>query len=226
LGHLTEAGLIKEGDIQRRAYDAVIFDLLTALLDSWTLWNDVAGSGPAGLKWRKAYLGLTYDAGAYRPYEDIIRDAADVAGIAPDVAETLIARWPDLRPWGDAESVLGELRRRGVKLGIATNSSNALAEHALAAANSFDAKPFDAVATAETAGFYKPCSEPYRLALRQLGADPARTLFVAGSAADVPGATAVGMPVYWHNRAGLPAVGAVEPMRTEHSLTPLLTLVL
>ena len=25
-------------------YDAVVFDLLTALLDSWTLWNDVAGS--------------------------------------------------------------------------------------------------------------------------------------------------------------------------------------
>ena len=23
-------------------YDAVIFDLLTALLDSWSLWNDVA----------------------------------------------------------------------------------------------------------------------------------------------------------------------------------------
>jgi 2-haloacid dehalogenase len=27
-----------------RAYDAVLFDLLTALLDSWTLWNNVAGS--------------------------------------------------------------------------------------------------------------------------------------------------------------------------------------
>jgi hypothetical protein len=25
-------------------YEAVLFDLLTALLDSWSLWNDVAGS--------------------------------------------------------------------------------------------------------------------------------------------------------------------------------------
>jgi hypothetical protein len=25
-------------------YDAVIFDLLTALLNSWTLWDDVAGN--------------------------------------------------------------------------------------------------------------------------------------------------------------------------------------
>jgi len=28
-----------------RKYDAVLFDLLTALPDSWTLWNSVAGSG-------------------------------------------------------------------------------------------------------------------------------------------------------------------------------------
>jgi 2-haloacid dehalogenase len=208
-----------------RPYDAVIFDLLTALLDSWTLWNDVAGSDGAGLKWRKAYLVGTYDAGAYRPYEDIIRDAAAAAGIAPATAEALIARWPDLRPWDDVVSVLGELRRRGVKLGIATNSSNAMVEHALAAAGSFDAKPFEAVATAESAGFYKPRPEPYKLALKLLGTDPARTLFVAGSAADVPGATAVGMPVYWHNRAGLPAVDRVRSMRMERTLTPLLDMV-
>ena len=31
------------------AYDAVVFDLLTALIDSWTLWNDVAGSAEDGL---------------------------------------------------------------------------------------------------------------------------------------------------------------------------------
>ena len=29
-------------------YDAVLFDLLTALLDSWTLWDSVAGSQEAG----------------------------------------------------------------------------------------------------------------------------------------------------------------------------------
>ena len=40
--------------------------------------------------------------------------------------------------------------------------------------------------------------------LQKLGTPPERTLFVAGSASDVPGAKAVGMPVYWHNRVGLP----------------------
>jgi hypothetical protein len=28
-------------------YDAVVFDLLTALIDSWSLWNDVVGSPDA-----------------------------------------------------------------------------------------------------------------------------------------------------------------------------------
>ena len=28
-----------------RKYRAVLFDLLTALIDSWRLWNEVAGSG-------------------------------------------------------------------------------------------------------------------------------------------------------------------------------------
>src|SRR6266511_6048221 len=39
-----------------RHYDAVIFDLPTALLDSWTLWNRVAGSAEDGARWRRKYL--------------------------------------------------------------------------------------------------------------------------------------------------------------------------
>ena len=35
-------------------YDAVVFDLLTALIDSWSLWNRVAGSDEIGLRWRRA----------------------------------------------------------------------------------------------------------------------------------------------------------------------------
>ena len=57
-------------------YDAVVFDLLTALLDSWTLWNDVAGSPETGMTWRRRYLEITYGCGAYRPYEKLVREAA------------------------------------------------------------------------------------------------------------------------------------------------------
>ncbi|MFT5449846.1 MAG: 2-haloacid dehalogenase [Gammaproteobacteria bacterium] len=203
---------------ERHHFEAIVFDLLTALLDSWTLWNDVAESEEDGRRWRGEYLKLTYECGRYRPYEDIIRDAAERAGIPPSAAETLMVRWPGLRPWPEAAEVFASLQTFGVPMGIATNCSNALAEQAVKCANA----PFAAVATAESAGFYKPRPEPYRLVLEKLGTDPARTLFVAGSAADVPGATAVGMPVYWHNRVGLPAVDDLKPLRTERSLMPIL----
>lgn len=200
--------------------EAVLFDLLTALVDSWTLWNDVAGSPEAGLAWRRAYLGLTYGCGAYRPYETLVAEAAAAAGIPADRPDALSARWSELRPWPEVADLLAGMRGR-VRLGVVTNCSTAKGRAAAAAVF----PDFDVVATAEEAGFYKPRSEPYALALDRLGTAPARTLFVAGSAADVPGAAALGMPVYWHNRIGLPAVDAVTPTYHERSLAPLAGLV-
>ncbi|MGB9644630.1 MAG: hypothetical protein WCB44_05795, partial [Stellaceae bacterium] len=66
-----------------RSFDAVLFDLLTALLDSWTLWNIVAGSPEAGRKWRAAYLRRTYGTGAYRPYVALVAEAAAEVGLSP-----------------------------------------------------------------------------------------------------------------------------------------------
>jgi len=45
--------------MSREKYSAVMFDLLTALLDSWSLWNEVAGSEEVGVAWRTRYLKLT-----------------------------------------------------------------------------------------------------------------------------------------------------------------------
>ncbi|REN20367.1 haloacid dehalogenase, partial [Mycobacterium tuberculosis] len=66
------------------------FDLLTALLDSWTVWNTAAGSEEKGRTWRAEYLRLTYGCGAYVPYEQLVKDAARNTGMAdsaPDVLE-------------------------------------------------------------------------------------------------------------------------------------------
>lgn len=200
-------------DADSGSYDAVVFDLLTALIDSWTLWNDVAGSEDDGLRWRKEYLRLTYGAGAYRDYESIVAEAAAAAGLAPDVAQKLAARWDELAPWPGASEIVTALAGRR-KVAVVTNCSVALGRRA---AHLVYAE-FDVVMTAEEAGYYKPRREPYAKALAALGTDPARTLFVAGSAADVPGATALGMPVYWHNRIGLPATDAVRPRYHERTL--------
>jgi 2-haloalkanoic acid dehalogenase type II len=206
--------------VAERHYDAVVFDLLTALLDSWTLWNAVAGSAEDGLRWRRRYLELTYRAGAYRPYEEVVREAARGAEVGIACAEKLVARWNELMPWDEAPHVVGELARR-VPLGVATNCSQRLGLAAAARCGT----TFAVVATAEAVGYYKPRPEPYRAVLASLATDPARTLFVAGSAADVPGAKGVGMPVFWHNRMGLAPVDGAAPDHAADSLLPLLELV-
>src|SRR5882757_5021645 len=181
-----------------RHYDAVVFDLLTALIDSWTLWNAVAGSEEAGLRWRRRYLELTYRAGAYVPYEGLVARAAVETRLDENFARELARRWGELPPWPETRDIVAELARR-VPLGIVTNCSQPLGLIAAERAGG----PFAAVVTAESVGYYKPRPETYRAVLDALNADPARVLFVAGSAADVPGARGAGMPVCWHNRIRL-----------------------
>ncbi len=202
--------------------EAVVFDLLTALLDSWSLWNGAAGSAADGLRWRRAYLALTYGCGAYRPYEDLVREAAVETGISPAAADTLTARWNTLQPWPEVPRVLGMLSARGIRLGVVTNCSATLGRQAADRVG----VPFSVVATSEETGYYKPHPQPYRAALDRLGTDPARTLFVAGSPADIPGAAGVGMPVFWHNRAGLPFVAdTARPLLIADTLDPLAEIV-
>ena len=179
-------------------YDAVLFDLLTALLDSWTLWDSVAGSEEAGRRWRAAYLKLTYGCGAYRPYETLVREAAQEAGLGAREAQALAERWDELRPWDDAREFLASLAGR-VPLGVVTNCSDAMGRRAAERVG----VPFQVIVTSERAGYYKPDPHPYRLALAELKLPPERVLFVAGSGFDLIGTAAVGMTTLWHNRAGL-----------------------
>ena len=203
-----------------RNFQAVIFDLYTALLDSWSLWNEAAGTEELGWHWRKKYLELTYQAGRYRCYETIIAESAQAVGLAEECATTLIENWAALQPWPEARRVLNEISTR-MPIAVATNSSLALAEIAIACVG----VPFSAMATAEEAGYYKPQPQPYRLALERLGCAAENVLFVAGSASDVSGATNVGMTVYWHNRAKLKLPDqAVHPQFVAESLQPLLEL--
>ncbi|HYZ39531.1 MAG TPA: hypothetical protein VE687_02780 [Stellaceae bacterium] len=84
-----------------RRFDAVVFDLLTALLDSWTLWSDVAASADVGRQWRAAYLRRTYETSAYRPYLALVSEAATDVGLSPMLASRLAARAGDYKPIPD-----------------------------------------------------------------------------------------------------------------------------
>ena len=203
-------------------YDAVLFDLLTALLDSWSLWNAVAGDAETGRRWRADYLRITYRTGAWRPYEDLIAEAADAVGLNRNFAARLDARYGELRPWPGVEQTLSTLKRTGVRLGLVTNCSERLGR---VAANCLGVG-VDVLVTAERVGFYKPDPRPYRLALTEIGAEPRRCLFVAGSAYDLVGTGRVGLPTYWHDRIGMvPPDGAPPPLAHETTLEPLLALV-
>ncbi len=177
---------------------AVLFDLLTALLDSWTLWNDVAGSEERGRAWRAEYLRLTYGCGSYVPYEQLVQEAAVTTGLPAAAADELEARWLELPPWSGAQDALDALAGR-TKLAVVTNCSIRLGRQAASRLRT----DWDCIVTAEEAGCYKPDPRPYRLALATLGVAPEEAAFVAGSGYDLFGTSAVGLRTYWHNRVGL-----------------------
>ncbi len=180
---------------------AACFDLLTALLDSWSLWETVAAEAEAagrGQQWRVTALRHVTSSSAVQSYEALIAAGAVEVGLAPELAGKLLARWDELRPWPEVPAMLDRL---ALPLATATNCPERLARMSAAALGD----PFAVVVSAERAGAYKPDPRPYRLALAELGLPPEQVLFVAGSAHDVGGALAIGMPVVWVNRLNLPA---------------------
>lgn len=195
-------------------YAAVGFDLLTALLDSWSLFSDVAGERELGMRWHAASQSLLRGK-PYRPFEEILRNAGNTVGIETAKADELVRRWDDAKPWPDVPDVLSRLS--AYTRFIVTNCSERLGKLAAAKAGTFDL-----VMTAERAGAYKPDPRPYRAALDALTLHRKRVLFVAGSAHDVGGASRAGMEVYWANRGRVPAPPDAKAIREEEDLRGLI----
>lgn len=197
---------------------AVLFDLLTALLDSWTVWNTAAGAEDKGRAWRAEYLRLTYGCGAYVPYEQLVKEAARNTGMAASAPDALEAQWHTLPVWDGARELLLALKPH-CKLAVVTNCSKRLG-HLAAARLGIE---WDVVVTSEEAGFYKPDPRPYQLALDRLGVKAADAAFVAGSGYDMFGTSAVGLRTFWHNRVGLSLPqGAPSPELQGDTLAPAL----
>jgi 2-haloacid dehalogenase len=151
----------------------------------------------------------------YRPFEDVLREAAISTGLARSRADELLRRWGEAEPWPDVPGVLSRLT--GYTRFIVTNCSERLGTLAAARAGTFDL-----VMTAERAGAYKPDPRPYRSALDALTLQRKHVLFVAGSAHDVGGASRAGMDVYWANRGRVPAPTDAKPIREEEDLRGLI----
>jgi 2-haloalkanoic acid dehalogenase type II len=227
---------------KQHRFKAVVFDLLTALMDSWEIWDEAARSGTtetsetgkavevSGRTWRERYLELTYGCGAYVAYESLVERAAADVGLSGQAPRKLLEGWDRLKVWDDVPGVLAQLRTEGVKLGVVTNCSDEMGFRAVRSCErqvregqkqdsvAGDGFRFDGVVTAEGSGFYKPSPKPYLDLLAKMNVRAEETLFVAGSAADVPGAKGVGMEVVWHNHVGLGRKGDVEPLKEGRTL--------
>ncbi|KAI1098040.1 HAD-like protein [Jackrogersella minutella] len=205
---------------------AIVFDLLTALTDSWSLWDasTPSASSAEGRRWRERYLQLTFGAGAYVPYDDLVRQSAEDVGLPLTAATALLRGWDGLQAWPETARVLRVLRERGYKLGVVTNCSKDLGHLAARGVEKVASEGgageflFDAVITAEESGFYKPVKPAYEAVLTLMGVEPSEALFVAGSAGDVEGATNAGMKVVWHNRIGLAKAGEAVPFKEANTL--------
>ena len=185
-------------------YDAVGFDLLTALLDTLPLWRRYAGDADRGARWHAANQQLLRGR-PYRDFATLVRESAAAVGVGAAQAEQLLAHWDEADPWPDTSATLAALG--ALPRFIVTNCSKKLGEAA-----AVNAGAFALVMTAEEAGAYKPDPRPYRAALGALGLDGKRVLFVAGSAHDVGGAGRAGMDVYWANRLGAAAPADAAPL--------------
>ena len=191
---------------------AVLFDLLSALLDSWTVWNTVAGSGQRGRAWRADYLRLTYGCGAYVAYEDLVRQAAHNTGLPDTACAALTEEWARLPVWSGVHEALTQVQRH-CKVAVVTNCSRRLGQIAADRVGI----PWDVVVTSEEAGFYKPAPRPYQMALEKLGVQASEAAFVAGSGYDMFGTSRVGLRTYWHNRIGLSLPNGAPPPEIESS---------
>src|SRR6185436_19478417 len=193
---------------------AACFDLLSALLDSWTVWDGVAaslGRADVGRAWRGRYLELTSTVGAYRPYLALVGEAAAAVGLPEEAAARLERAWDGLRPWPDVLPALGSL---AVPAAVVTSGSLAMGRRAASCVGG----PFEVVVTAEEAGAYKPDPAPYRLACERLGRAPREVAFVAGSPFDARGALAFGFQVTWVNRLGAPVPADLSGARVVPTL--------
>jgi 2-haloacid dehalogenase len=165
--------------------DAVLFDLLMAVMNSLAIWSTAAGDPRRGLAWRDAVTRRIAASPTYVPYEEQVVSAAADVGLTAEAASELFDRWRQMDPWPDSAALSG----LALPYAFVTNCSKALAQ--VAADRSQLTPRF--VLSAEEAGWYKPDPRIYQEACERLSSRPESTLFVAGSAYDADGSRAAGL---------------------------------
>jgi 2-haloacid dehalogenase len=174
---------------------ALLFDLLTCLLNSWEIWERAAGNAVAGRAWRVATTQRMVRQPEYVDYRTLVEEGRREVGLPPGSAGRLFRLWPQMRPWPDVPPFL---ERLSIPFAVVTNCSESLAMVATTCLR----RPPHAVISAERAGVYKPDPRLYTAALDALKMRAEDVIYAAGSAYDARGAHAFGLPTRWIDRDG------------------------
>jgi 2-haloacid dehalogenase len=203
------------------------FDCYGTLID----WN--AGIGAVlerlwgveqapGLLERYHKLEPEVQAERYRSYAEVLtltleRLAQEVGyGIPEGESGLLVQSLPDWPPFAEVPDSLAELRRRGWKLAILSNSDRDL----IAASQKRLGVPFDLAIVAEDVHSYKPAHGHWERFYELTTADPGRHVHVAQSHFhDIAPASELGLASIWVNRLAERADPA--PTRELADLSPL-----
>jgi 2-haloacid dehalogenase len=132
---------------------------------------------------------------------ETLRLVADHEGLAlaPEDEDALGQALPSWDAFPDVRASLQELRGRGWRIAILSNTDPDLLDASLARI----AVPVDLRITAAEAGSYKPAHGHWERFRVETGADPARHVHVAASLFhDIAPAAELGVPAVWINREG------------------------
>lgn len=135
---------------------------------------------------------------AYRDVlAEVLRGIAEAEDLTLESMFALSESLPEWPPFAEVAAELGELRDRGWKLAILSNTDPDLLDASIARIGA----EIDLRITVAEAGSYKPAHGHWEAFLRRTEGDPSGHVHVAASLFhDVAPATELGLPVVWINR--------------------------
>ena len=214
---------------------AVLFDVYGTLFDVYSVATLAEalfpGSGERlAVLWRDKqieYTRLVTMSRRYRPFSELTRRALQFAcarlqlSLSDMACDGLIDEYQRLRPFAENESVLRELKSRGVRAGVLSNGDPAMLDPLLS--RSGLAPLLDPVLSAHSVERFKTDDAVYALGPAALQLSARDILFVSSNGWDAIGATWYGYTTLWINRAGAPLDPLdTQPTRTGSSLRALL----
>jgi pyrophosphatase PpaX len=197
------------------SYSTVLFDFDGTLTNSLDLWVQAFQSSFAefGLSFTdEEIIGRCF----YRPFADVTAEfKMPYEEFKTHFQEVLWQSFENPSLFPGVQEILEGAHRAGARIGLVTSSSRNVVERALESMRV--ASYFTAIVTANDIINHKPHPEPVLLALRLVGSQPAESIFIGDSTADILAGHAAGTdtalfyPPVHHKFYELDALTATRP---------------